>query len=309
MALYFNGKKVIGSDGTCSADKVSVDDTDLAYEADDVQEALEKVTKSLTYAEYQELTEEEKNNGTIYLITDVNGDGQSFQPIIYSTAEREIGVWTDGKPLYEKTFISTTILPYNSDAVLTLNDSIPTGINVVDFKATARCVSLDGTPVYLSENGYWIGYYYNEINNAILGHQIFTSAGLSASKSIITLRYTKNTDTAGSGTWTPQGVPAVHYSTDEHIVGTWVDGSTLYEKTYEATSTISIGTSWSDTGFELPANTNRVIEGFIYRNAQSGALMYCAFSIGANNHLNAMLSIADNLDIGSSITIRYTKSS
>ncbi len=58
---------------TPAADQVSLDDTDLAYEADNVQEALWKVTKTLTYTEYQELTEEEKNNGTIYLITDANG--------------------------------------------------------------------------------------------------------------------------------------------------------------------------------------------------------------------------------------------
>ena len=58
---------------TPSADQVSLDDTDLAYEADNVQEALWKITKSLTYAEYGALTEEEKNNGTIYLITDANG--------------------------------------------------------------------------------------------------------------------------------------------------------------------------------------------------------------------------------------------
>lgn len=100
-----------------------------------------------------------------------------------------------------------------------------------------------------------------------------------------------------------------HYSTDEQVVGTWIDGSTLYEKTYSVSSSVSIGTSWSETGFELPANTNRVIEGFMYRNAQSGALMYAAFSINTNNHLNAMLAIADTLDSGSSITIRYTKSS
>lgn len=106
------------------------------------------------------------------------------------------------------------------------------------------------------------------------------------------------------------GVADYHeYSTSEKVVGKWIDGSTLYEKTYAITSAISIGTSWSDTGFVLPANTNRIIGGFIYRNAQNGALMYCAFSIGSSNHLNAMLSIADNLDVGSSITIRYTKAS
>ena len=47
----------------------------------------------------------------------------------------------------------------------------------------------------------------------------------------LTMQYTKTTDTAGSGKWTPQGVPAIHYSTDEQVIGTWIDGSTLYEKT------------------------------------------------------------------------------
>ena len=53
----------------------------------------------------------------------------------------------------------------------------------------------------------------------------------SSSSATVTIRYTKTTDQAGSGQWTPQGVPAVHYSEDEHIIGTWIDGSTLYEKT------------------------------------------------------------------------------
>ena len=44
------------------------------------------------------------------------------------------------------------------------------------------------------------------------------------------LKKTKTTDVAGSGTWTPQGVPTVHYSTDEQVIGTWL-GETLYQKT------------------------------------------------------------------------------
>ena len=34
----------------------------------------------------------------------------------------------------------------------------------------------------------------------------------------------------------PNGVPAVHYSTEEQVVGEWIDGSTLYEKTYSVSS-------------------------------------------------------------------------
>ena len=62
----------------------------------------------LTWAEYCALTPEEKANGTTYYITDINGEGKDgFQPVIYSTEEREIGVWTDGKPLYQKSFTGT----------------------------------------------------------------------------------------------------------------------------------------------------------------------------------------------------------
>ena len=43
-----------------------------------------------------------------YFITDANGDGSQFQPVIFSTTEREIGVWTNGKPLYEKTIITNS---------------------------------------------------------------------------------------------------------------------------------------------------------------------------------------------------------
>ena len=295
-----------GGGGASSADQVSLDDTNLAYEADDVQEAFEKVTKSLTYAEYQELTEEEKNNGTLYFITDVNGDGQSFQPVIYSEEEREIGVWTDGKPLYEKTLSAGSGITYG-------NITIPIGVDNIDKIAYAEAIAFLSSNNYLplpriSSDSNYCGISAISTSNVVC--YINRAFDGTVTGIYVTIRYTKTTDAAGSGVWTPQGVPAVHYSTDEQVVGTWIDGSTLYEKTYSVSSSVSIGTSWSDTGFELPANTNRVIEGFMYRNAQSGALMYAAFSINtSDHHLNAMLAIADTLDSGSSITIRYTKSS
>ena len=58
----------------------------------------------LTQAEYDALPPSKLTDNNVYMITDVNGDGSQFQPVIYSEDEREIGVWVDGKPLYEKTF-------------------------------------------------------------------------------------------------------------------------------------------------------------------------------------------------------------
>ena len=57
------------------------------------------VRTELTQAQYDLLTPAEKNNGTIYFITDAPSN-----PVDYSTDEKVIGHWIDGSVLYEKTF-------------------------------------------------------------------------------------------------------------------------------------------------------------------------------------------------------------
>lgn len=57
------------------------------------------VRTELTQAQYDALTEAEKNNGTIYFITDAPSN-----PVDYSTSEKVIGHWVDGSTLYEQTF-------------------------------------------------------------------------------------------------------------------------------------------------------------------------------------------------------------
>ncbi|MBQ1758223.1 MAG: hypothetical protein IIZ94_00935, partial [Prevotella sp.] len=50
---------------------------------------------------------------------------------------------------------------------------------------------------------------------------------------VLTLYYTKTTDVAGSGNWNTDGVPTVHYSTSEQVIGTWLNGKPLYEISFE----------------------------------------------------------------------------
>lgn len=185
----------------------------------------------LTYDEYLALSEEEKTNGTTYYVKDINGAGEDqFQPIIYSEEEREIGVWTDGKPLYQKT-IHTGALSNTTNWV-----SIPHGITNID--KVIKCTGIAISP----DNYYYAIPQYRTTYNVGVTLEIsetdinYTQTWLnSVTDSYVTLQYTKTTDQPGSGTWTPQGVPAVHYSTEEQVVGIWVDGSTLYEKTYVGT--------------------------------------------------------------------------
>ena len=146
------------------------------------------------------------------------GGGYQLQPVIYSTEEREIGVWADGKPLYQKSFIKSNIT-LRSNAWFSTGETIPNGI-AVDAEITNY--EVDGASYNVACN--------IETNGGVYLLQTRT-IDIGVTNAVITVRYTKTTDTPGSGTWTPQGVPAVHYSTEERIVGTWVDGSTVYEKT------------------------------------------------------------------------------
>lgn len=224
---------------TVDAEAVNYDNTTSGLTADDVQEAIDEVVDNLddkaeyvelTQLEYDALSPAEKSNGTLYFITDANGDGSEFQPIICAETEREIGVFTDGKPLYQRTYNWTGSCNSGSYQVLDASFTNSEYFTALDIKAT------------ISQ------YANNTYSNSIGGKNVevgtSTSLGLyfenftiyTVDSVSVTIRYTKSSDTSGSGTWTPQGVPAHHYSEDEHVVGTWIDGNTLYEKTYEIDS-------------------------------------------------------------------------
>lgn len=179
----------------------------------------------LTKAQYDALDPADKNNDTIYFITDVNGDGQSFQPVIYSGEEREIGVWTDGKPLYEKTIAKSQSLAFSSQTVVedltSLNIDTFVGFSSSSFEADGNTILGDAATYML----------YDETAKSLKGMQRYSERAI-AGFLITKFRYTKTTDTAGSGTWTPQGVPAIHYSEEEQVVGTWINGKTLYARTF-----------------------------------------------------------------------------
>ena len=223
-----------------------------------------------------------------------------FQPVIYSTEEREVGVWKDGKPLYEKTFYyesnigtnSTTeiadLSSLNPDTILPIKTTIDeAGWAVLDLPCEGFRLQISYTNKKASL-----------INSSTLSFQ--------PARVNFVVQYTKSTDTAGSGSWTPQGVPAVHYSTEEQIIGTWIDGSTIYEKTYSGLS-ISAPTKgeWVQTGISK-SNMSKIIDGTIrdiYGQRLGGVVGFVN-----NNTEIGIVVILDNRTI-TDITIRYTKSS
>lgn len=301
MALYINGKQISGGGGGGNTNSVE-----------------------LTYAEYQALTPEQQLDGTEYFITDINGDGQQFQPIIYSEEEREIGVWTDGRPVYQKTvtgtfsnatYLNISVADLDVLAILEIEGILlaSDSANIVNIGSDdAGAVRFSHTAI---TPGSALEYITISKNNA-------SSYG-TASQVYATLRYIKSTDTAGSGTWTPQGVPAVHYSEDEQVVGTWIDGNTLYERTivlrengvdkYTFTGNMSKGGTYA-VGL---TNIDKIwLEGLYAKRGRSGDTVYT--DIDNNNtevitvfkHSDGSFYFRDTFTPTDIILIiRYTKSS
>ena len=233
-----------------------------------------------------------------------------FSPIIYSEQEREVGVWTNGKPLYQKT------VPFGQ---LTNNYSLSLGVSNVEyaFLVSDGCWANDSVrPIpYVIGNGSQnnIGGYFN-ITSSDTSFEFRLGSG-SVSDTIngyITFRYTKTTDTAGSGKYNTLGVPTEHYSENEQVIGTWTNGKPLYQKTFTQQLT---GTTGSIDITSLNIATGWIYDGFYDIGVTTLGLNE---SMGGNNvtytHLNAGLTppyidcknaISQNSTIH--VTIRYTK--
>ena len=152
-----------------------------------------------------------------------------YAPVIYSTEEREIGVWTDNKPLYQKSWILT--IPNQSGFLSFTNGMITDLENVVWNTWSIRGQGQQTeTPWYSSASIYFDTHTASEISFYANGTY------LAGNKILYTAQYTKTTDVAGSGSYNTLGVPMVHYTTDEQVIGTWVDGKPLYQKTLHLTS-------------------------------------------------------------------------
>lgn len=132
---------------------------------------------------------------------------------LYSTDEKMIGQWVDGKPVYQKvailesslkcprdTWTNTTVQYSNIDKML--------GGYVIDNygQSLPCCIGFNSSAGVLAIEPY------NGATNVYIDYIVYC--------------YTKTTDTAisiGSDT---------DYSTEEKIVGTWIDGTPVWQKTF-----------------------------------------------------------------------------
>ena len=237
--IYDNGtgKWIPGEAG--QVDDVKVNGTSVV---DNNKTAQIKSYKELTQAQYDALPDTKYTDGILYCIKDSGiVEGEQFAPIIYSLEERQVGTWTDGKPLYQKTL---TFTPSSSDYTIDLSS-----LNIENIvSGFGYWTRLDGSyytqyPIQGRNETPSYGSY--DINVRYAPEKtlrvIINGYTLSQVNSIrYTIQYTKTTDVPGSGSWGTDGVPMVHYDGNEKIVGTWF-GETLYEKTFEYQVTSTIG--------------------------------------------------------------------
>lgn len=263
------------------------------------------VVREMTKAEFDLLSADEKT-GFINITDITGGNDDRFQPVIYSTEEREIGVWTDGKPLYQKTVILTNITisvsgGYSYDISGWSVDTIVK--NPEGFVTLSNDTDLRTVPFGILGN-------YATAVTATRSAVGFSRIGsdMTCNRVVFTLTYTKTTDQAGSGQWTPQGVPTHHYSEDEQIVGTWIDGSTIYERVFDLGSDVSIANdTLTDTTIDA-SNMNKII--YSAGQYSTGVTLYPLMANINNNIIR--LQSDRNGNVGASVRyviLQYTKSS
>lgn len=152
---------------------------------------------------------------------------------MFSTDEKIVGRWIDGKPLYQKTYVDTLSSSSASQGIPIDSTYSVTNIYAIIFNDTVRILNghFDGTNRF--------NVYINENNNITIIRNNSTS--WSGKSVVITIQYTKTTDSP-----VEIGIDT-DYSTTEKIVGTWIDGRPIYQKTIvgEITST-SASRAWFD---------------------------------------------------------------
>lgn len=185
---------------------------------------------------------------------------------LYSTEEKIIGQWIDGKPLWQKTITGLNIsLTWNNqyyayayiDKLVANVDKI---IGATFYNNAGICINGD----LKQEETRW---------QVVMNEATW---GINA----ITVQYTKSTDSPisiGDGN---------DYSTDEQVVGTWIDGKPVYQKVVSVPST---STAWGTIYTVENADYLNVLQARYYYGASGTEWIKMSMANG-----NDVLIIATN---------------
>lgn len=218
---------------------------------------------------------------------------------MYSTDEKIIGRWIDGKPLYQKTFTTSTLNSTTAAGGLYSGQFV-----FADYIPNADLIFVDTEKSYLSMSGATCGIISAyKLNNYIL---FFTEVARNNFTVTMTVQYTKTTDSP-----VEIGIDT-DYSTTEKIIGTWIDGSPLWQKTFSGKTASS--TTWNTIGTldssVIPVNYNS----FVLKSKANEYYALCGntnygflLKIDTQHHLLIYTQISDFYDCDVIVTVQYTK--
>lgn len=164
---------------------------------------------------------------------------------LYSADERMIGQWIDGKPLYQKVFPTTATMG-TSFTIMIPNT---TEYNIAGI---VKCVGIRYYPVGTNAMETLPLLAYVDVNASAKPVYCYVYGG-AAQFNYIILQYTKTTDQAVSIG------DANEYSTSEKIIGTWIDGKPLYQKTFNTTEAFNVNVSSSKTITLISSGVDKII--------------------------------------------------
>jgi hypothetical protein len=229
---------------------------------------------------------------------------------IYSYEERQIGVFADGKPLYQKTIYLQSI-----DIITSSSGMYYYAITTANYISNAELILGKTEMSYVITNGETRILEDVEQQGALT--VLWSKISRPSVDAVVTLQYTKTTDVAGSGEYVPSGDKAVHYSTEEEVIGTWIDGKTLYQKqvtfttsfSSEVSGTIKYGSS-PNLSTLIPNIDNAFADAqhsfFEVNNVQRGFL---GFSYIRESKVLNCYAHNSSSDVSAKIMLQYTKTS
>lgn len=159
---------------------------------------------------------------------------------LYSTTERVVGQWIDGKPLYQKSF--ETVSPNTTKATQKIVQ-LDAECRIQNFFGViGESISGSVAKKPLNYGNPELSFYMHTYSP--YGNDLWMYVTRSAEVNApvwVTVQYTKTTDSAVESYGTD-----TTYSTDEHVVGSWIDGRPVYQKTIYRDTPITITTSDSE---------------------------------------------------------------
>ena len=186
-------------------------------------------TKELTQAQYDALVAAGTvDPDTLYFIKD--GISPAYyigaKETVYDEKERIIGTYF-GKPLYQKV-ISTG--PFNiaaSSIEASWQRLVASPTNAEEL-VLARFININNT-LYQTQQSF--AFNMHTVDPGYISVVNLRDNTLVANDARLLLQYTKSTDVAAASYFATVN----DYSTEETVVGKWIDGSPLYQKTYTGT--------------------------------------------------------------------------